>query len=88
MMNLPQHVPGITHPLIRDIYLKKDFGPEDQRGHHNEDVLVIETVRPDADDDYEMFDSYLIDLLGDLQELQAQAEKKIGRFDRIDIRTH
>lgn len=85
MINLPQHVSGITHPIVASMYLKKEYG----HGHHQEDVLVIETKSKHKDaDDHELFDSYLIDLLTDLEDLKSQAEARVGKFDRIDIRTY
>ncbi|MBI1301917.1 MAG: hypothetical protein GC137_09715 [Alphaproteobacteria bacterium] len=80
--NTPKIVSGITHPLVADMYLKKDFGSKKQ------DVLIIETKRQSDELDHDSFDSYLIDLLTDLEDLKAQAEKKVGFFDRIDIRTN
>lgn len=80
-------VPGITHPLIAEIYCKKDFGLTGQ----GKEILVIETRQlKEANDNngYADFDSYLIDLLGDLQDLQSQAEEQVGEIDRIDIRVH
>ncbi|MCD8497034.1 MAG: hypothetical protein LRZ85_02480 [Alphaproteobacteria bacterium] len=85
MLNIPQHVSGITHPLISDMYLKKDFG----RGPHHEDVLVIETRRTPANDSgVGRFEDYLAALLPDLEDLKEQAERKVGHIDRIDIKTH
>lgn len=84
MLNLPQQVKGITHPLVSDIYLKKEFG----YGHHSENVLVIEARSNDDEEmEFNTFDSYLIDLLTDLEDLKEQAEEKIGKFDRVDIRS-
>lgn len=76
----------VTHPLVRSIYMKKDY-------HHDrnaENILVIETnfAQQEADSDHETFDSYLVDLLIDLQDLKDQAEKEIGAVDRVDIRRH
>lgn len=85
-MNIvPEHVTGISHPMIREIYLKKDFG---HSSLEHEDVLVIETMPHErgADVAHENFDSYLIDILADLDDLKMQAQSKIGHFDRIDIR--
>lgn len=82
--NMPERVTAISHPLVRDVYLKKDFGA----GHRDEDVLVIETLDPDFDDEHcDLFDSYLIDLMVDLEELKMEAEQRVGSFDRIDIRS-
>lgn len=80
---VPERITSLSHPLVREAYLKKDFGT----GHKDKDVLVIETLDPDFDDiDHELFDSYLIDLLVDLGDLKNQAEQKVGSFDRVDIR--
>jgi hypothetical protein len=75
-MNLmPTKVTGMTHPAIADIYLKSNFGQK------SEDVLVIETNNSGDD-----IDPYILDLILDLNELKEQAQRKIGSFDRIDIR--
>lgn len=87
-MNIvPEHVTGISHPMIREIYLKKDFG---NGSLQHEDVLVIETMphEPSEDAAHESFDSYLIDILADLDDLKTQAQSKVGHFDRVDIRSH
>ena len=73
-MNIvPEHVTGISHPMVREIYLKKDFG---NGALKHEDVLVIETMphEPGEDPDHESFDSYLIDILADLDDLKMQAQ--------------
>lgn len=75
----------VTHPLVRSIYMKKDFS-RDRR--HADNILVIETNFTQQQDDHEDFDSYLVDLLIDLQDLKNQAEKEIGLVDRVDIRRH
>lgn len=74
---------NITHPLINAMYMKRDFtNPK----HGN--VLVIDTNFADSDEEHDAFDSYLTDLLLDLEDLKQQAEAKVGKFDRVDIRTH
>lgn len=84
MLAVPQKVTGIYHPLVADMYLKKDFS------HHNcyQDVLVIEVRSGSEDGEHDGFDSYLTDLLTDLEDLKRQAENKLGCFDRVDIQTH
>lgn len=81
MINVPEQVMRVMHPLVSSIYLKKNYG-----GQISEDVLVIETNFSERNDD--SYDVFLTRLLGDLHDLQVQAERKIGRFDRIDIRMH
>ena len=39
MMNVPERLTSVTHPLISSIYLKKNYSGM----HDSEDVLVIET---------------------------------------------
>lgn len=86
MQNITQTlkpVSGINHPLVADMYLKKDLS------HHDANILVIEAKKKKAalgETEHEAFDSYLIDLLIDLENLKEKAEAKVGRFDRIDIR--
>ena len=76
----------VTHPLVRSIYMKKGYSQQ----RHSENILVIETNFEQQQDgpDHENFDSYLVDLLIDLQDLKNQAEKEIGVVDRVDIRQH
>lgn len=81
MMNVPETM-RVMHPLVSSIYLKKDYGG----GQNSEDVLVIETNFSERNND--SYDDFLTRLLGDLHDLQVQAERKIGHFDRIDIRMH
>jgi hypothetical protein len=83
MMNVPEVLTSVSHPLVSSIYLKKDYGSANSA----EDVLVIETNFTEAGED-ENYEACLTTLLGDLHDLQIQAEEKIGHFDRIDIRTH
>mgnify|MGYP001182852498 CR=1 FL=1 len=76
-MNLmPTKVSGMTHPAIADIYLKSNFGQT------REDVLVIETNNNSGED----IDPYILDLILDLNDLKKEAQRKVGKFDRIDIR--
>lgn len=86
MKIVPEQITGIFHPMIREMYMKKDFG--NGLSGKAQDVLVIETVaRPlDEDEAYDTFDSYLLDILGDLEDLKSRAQGKIGHFDRVDIR--
>ena len=83
--NVRLHQPvNITHPLVRDAYLKKEALLSD----HKSDVLVLEMTNDEHEADISGFDSYLIELLTDLEGLKNQAEGKIGHIDRVDIITH
>jgi hypothetical protein len=87
MNTVPQLIKGVSHPLVADMYLKRDNSDQ----HTPEDVLVIHTTVTEdgmAESEFNSFDSYLIDLLTDLEDLKAHAEKQIGSFDRVDIRAH
>jgi hypothetical protein len=81
MLAVPEQLHAVTHPMVASMYLKKDFS-----SLGNEDVLVIQTNFSKHDNDYQDFDSYLTELLMDLNDLKRQAQDKIGHFDRIDIR--
>lgn len=76
----------VTHPLVRSIYMKKDYHLD----RDADNILVIETnfEQQTNGNDTDNFDSYLVDLLIDLQDLKDQAEKEIGAVDRVDIRRH
>ncbi len=82
MLAVAEKLRGITHPLVSSMHMKKDF-----HGRDMEDVLVIETAF-DADEDFETFDAYLMDLLLDLEDLKNKAEQCVGNVDRVDIRSH
>lgn len=86
---VPEYVTGVSHPMIREMYLKKEFVNGSLQG--GQDILVIEMFAEAGADEkeHESFDSHLIDVLADLEDLKAQAESKMGHhFDRVDIRTH
>jgi hypothetical protein len=87
MLNVytPQTV-NITHPMVQKAYLKKDLTSNENK----EDVLVLETYESEQDDqNFSSFDSYLVDLLTDLQSLKDQAEHKAGKhIGRVDIQRH
>lgn len=75
----------LTHPLVRDAYVKKAASRSARRFV---DVLVIELLDRGPDREHVGFDSYLCDLVLDLQVLKEQAEQQAGAIDRIDICTH
>ncbi len=82
--NTVKKVTGISHPLISDMYLKKDFSSKKQN------ILVIRARSQGDNDenlDHDAFDSYLVDLLTDLEELKNKVQKKVGKFSRVDILT-
>lgn len=80
MLNISRKVSGIVHPLVRDVYLKKDFGYRKRA----QDVLVIETAIGNDNESSQKF----YDLLIDLQAIEHQAEQAVGHIDRVDIVTH
>lgn len=86
MLNLhtPRQAVDLSHPYISKAYLQKDSTTR----KHNEDVLVLEACGLNPDEDFESFDSHLVNILLDLQGLKDEAEKKIGHIDRIDIQTY
>lgn len=84
--NVPQYITGVTHPLISEIYMKKDYAHD-----HQENVLVIKTHSLDQaaqGAESEAFSDILIDLLSDLEDIKTYAEERVGSFDRVDIRAH
>ncbi len=86
MLDVPRNITGISHPLINEMYMKKDYS--NPRGEQN--VLVIQAKAHHEEDEYdhESFDSYLVEILTDLNDLKHRAELQIGHFDRVDIRTY
>jgi hypothetical protein len=76
-------VKTVIHPLVKSMYLKKGISSASP-----ENVLVIETNFNQQDGIDHDSDSYLMDLLIDLQDLKDRAEKEIGAVSRVDIRRH
>lgn len=81
MYNLPERITGITHPLIKDMYVARHTEGTDKLV----DVLILETT---SDNTVMQDDEIWLDLLADLADLEKAAHDQIGDFDRIDIRTH
>jgi hypothetical protein len=82
MLQVPEKIKTLSHPAIASAYLKRDFS--DPR--HAQDVLVLETNFEAEDGEFDSFDEYVIGILADLNDLKEQAEKEVGRFDRVEIR--
>ncbi len=78
MFAMPQEINAVAHPLVRSMYLKHGTGG---------DVLVIETNFSQDKNDYELYDSYMTELLFDLENITTIAEQRVGHIDRVDIRT-
>ena len=78
----PSHIVNIAHPNILNAYVKQDLTA---RKSGNQ-VLVLET-NIDLGNDEDGEDKYL-DLLSDLNEIQAKAQKEYGNISRVDIRAH
>ncbi|MGB1077459.1 MAG: hypothetical protein ACPG05_04055 [Bdellovibrionales bacterium] len=74
---------SISHPLVRDAYVKKEAKPN----HVEQDVLVLEMVDDEHEGDTSSFDSYLLDLLIDLESLKHQVQENGTIFHRVDIMT-
>lgn len=81
MLAMPEKINAVCHPLINSMYVKHNVG--------GKDVLVIETNFSQDKTDSDLYDSYLTELLFDLENLKdlAQAKTKSGHIDRVDIRT-
>jgi hypothetical protein len=87
MLNFPQHIRSVSHPMVAAMYLKQ----ERRNSAPSTGVLVIETVEEDAAPVHQQdrsFESYLFELLGDLEDLKNAAEKEVGPIDRVDIKRH
>lgn len=82
MLTVPEKITAVSHPLVASMYLKKDFHGSDP----SEEVLVIETNFNDKNRGEVKFADYLMELLADLPEIQEQAEMRVGKIDRVDIR--
>ncbi len=76
----------ISHPLVRSAYLKKETG----RNSNEQDVLVLDVHSKDPSQHMEFgdFDSYLYDLVSDLEGLKEQALRQGASVNRVDICAH
>lgn len=81
MFAMPEKVNAVCHPLVDSMYVKRDAG--------GKDILVIETNFSQDKTDHELYDSYMTELLFDLENLKDIAETKTGteHIDRVDIRS-
>lgn len=77
MLAIPRRINNVYHPLIEEIYLKKE---------PDETVLVLET-QPDAPQQDKQSNSNVDNVLVDLKNLEEQAKDNGAEFDRVDIRT-
>ena len=78
MLAIPRKVKGITHPLIDEIYLKKEISEKNDI----KNILVIMTQK----NCHQKQGLGVLALLADLGKLQAKIEKTMGNFDRVDIK--
>ena len=78
MLAMPEKINAVCHPLIASMYVKQEV-----EGSH---VLIIETNFSQDKTDSEVYDSYLTELLFDLENLKEIATEKAGNIDRVDIR--
>lgn len=79
MLNVPEEVKGLSHPRIASAFITKKA---------DENILILE-MHPDMIDahaNHDLFDSYLNEVLMDLEELKRRAEEQAGSVDHIDIR--
>ncbi len=79
MFAMPEKINAVCHPLIASMYVKHEMT--------GSDVLIIETNFSQDKTDSELYDSYMTELLFDLENLKEIAEEKAGHIDRVDIRT-
>ncbi len=79
MFAMPEKINAVCHPLIASMYVKHEMA--------GSDVLIIETNFSQDKTDSDVYDSYMTELLFDLENLKEIAEEKAGHIDRVDIRT-
>lgn len=75
MQNVPEHLHGYTHPMVEEIYMKKDY----TLGKHGLNVLVIKASIENKN---------MMSLMEELHDVQQLAEQQLGRIDRVDVTTH
>lgn len=87
MFSMPEKLTGISHPLVENIYAKKDLELDPAGTEDAPKTLVIETNfgQNEKVEDQELFDVYMVELLNDLNQLQNASEQKIGFVSHFDI---
>ncbi len=76
----------ISHPLVADLYVKREYSREFP--YDCKDVLVIEANFSDRKLNYETYSTMLSDLILALPDIRERVEDNVGLIDRIDIKTH
>ncbi len=79
MLAIPRRIKGVTHPLIDDMYMKKEVKAENDI----KNILVIMTQKNASNKN----GLGMMELLGDLKNMQSKIENTAGRFDRVDIKS-
>lgn len=79
MFAMPEKIQAVCHPLVQSMYVKHEFG--------GDDVLIIETKFASNSEDTDTYDSYMAELLFDLENLKEIAQERAGNIDRVDIRS-
>ncbi len=77
MFTLPERIKGITHPLIKEMYVKKVLG----KNLREENVLVINASTNKSGLKEIVFQK----LIDDLDVIKSKIERKTGQLDRVDI---
>ena len=80
MLAIPRRIKGVTHPLINEMYMKKEIAAENDIRN----ILVITTRKGQKG---VAVNEITTKLLNDLQGLKDKIEQKAGAFDRIDIKS-
>ena len=83
---VPQSVPMMTHPLVADMYVKKEYGRS--QPYKAKDVLVIEASFSPATSNHHEYRALMAELFMALPDIRQQVEGSVGTFDRVDIKTH
>lgn len=79
MLEMPEKIHAVCHPLVQSMYVKHELG--------GDDVLIIETNFAQSSETTDTYDSYMTELLFDLENLRQIVEEKTGPIDRVDIRS-
>lgn len=73
---MPEHIKTVTHPLVKDVFLKKGLDHQPQKG----DTLIIETQ------DHQKVPHADISLADFLEHLEAQVKHNTDPSDLVEIR--
>ena len=83
---IPNAVHAVSHPLVADLYIKKEYSRE--KPYNCKDILVVEANFSERVLNHREYRALLSELFMALPDIKGRVEGNMGPVDRIDIKTH